>query len=757
MKTNAIISLLLALILLLTSCNVWPSEHPFDQNDNNDSSITDKEPGSESNDSSITDNESKPDDDDGLDNVDLSSSNVQTNVNDFIYEINDGAVTITKYIGSSSCISIPDRIEDCPVTSIKAGAFVREAAARSANHSQSKANQTIYLPESIDIIEDGAFGNDRNIYVTNREEKPDGWKDSSVGGDAGSEDDEGGNVYYKYKGDDYFIINDIVYLYNYNLKGFFAIKCFDNSSEIFIPSSINNIPVNNIGREAFKDCVFLEKITLSKNTTYIYHSAFENCVALKEINFKSKIISKILSKAFYNCSSLEKVILPEGCCIIKSQAFANCGSLTELYIPLGISEVSKTAFSGTTVDTIYYGGYNIFDYLWLNELPSYTNLVCGERKAVEGISSISSVKNLDLGIEVTIRGYVASNCENDSNKFIVVDENNENGILVQIRINDMISSYNVVAPSFGEYVEIVGYTSNYNGLFSISSVRSIEVVGESKEIEPIKVKNNELNKHYEDYLYRYVELEGIVKHMEMNFTYLNGLDLALFSRAAKNPMLVGSKVSVRGTIVCFGNVYEIQYSYDDVTINQEANTKLISITEAKTLPLGSQVTVQGCVATYITSNSFLIVDEKNQDGIVIYIPSGYTSSELPKFGDLIEITGFTQLYNNMFEITNINSFSVIGYKELEPIKISLDEEWNDYASYAYRYIEFEGVVNTELSETRNTYFYNIPIIHYGNTTNNPLLTAKKVIFRGTVLIYNSTYQLRATYDNIVIIENLSDQ
>ena len=740
MRITAFITLLLTIALFITACSENPLENLFNKNQGN---------------SSVENNGTG--DDDSKENQNPSDANnddYQANVDDFIYEINNGAVTITKYIGSSSHVSIPDSIEDLPVTTIKSGTFVSDVIARSGNADKNKDQYTIYIPDTVDKIEEDAFKNNGNVYITNHKEKPDGWKDSSFMGDAANEHNEHGNMYFKYQVQDCFVIDGIVYLYNNHLKGYFVVKCFSNKTEIVIPSSIKNIPVNNIGRDAFKDCVFLKKITLSKNTIYIYHSAFENCVSLKEVNFNSKIISKILAKSFYNCSSLEKVILPEGNFLIQSSAFANCGTLTELYIPMGMSSVADNAFSGTTVDTIYYGGNNIFDYLWMNKLPSYSNLVLGERKAVEGISSIASVKELDLGVEVTIRGYVASKCEGSSERFIVVDENNENGILVQIRINDIISPNNIVTPSFGQYVEIVGYTSNYNGLFSISSIRSIEVVGGSKMIEPIKLSNNEVNKHYDDYIYRYIELEGTVDYMENNYTYLRGLDIVLFSRASNNPMLIGNKVSIKGTLLYFGNICEFQYDYNDVIIKNDVKPQIISITEAKTDPIGKQVTVQGCVATYITSTSFLIVDEKNEDGITVYIPSEYSSSELPKFGDIIEVTGFTYLYNNMFEITNIHSFSIIGHKELEPIKISLDTEWDNYTDFAYRYIEFEGSVNHELSEAKYTYFYNVPIKHYLNESVNPLLSANKVLFRGTVLIYNDIYQLRAMYDNIIILEDL---
>ncbi len=751
MKKTAIIMLLLAMLLFATACSEWSPEQLFNKNGDDNSSLSDNDSTSDSatnNENNSTSNNQNPDEE--------NQENWQTAIEDFIYEINDGAVTIIKYIGASSCVAIPDSIDNRHVKTIKAGAFVSEVDARSGNVHKNHGNHTIYIPNSIDEIEEGAFTNDGNIFVTDHGEKPHGWKDSSLKGDATNEGDENGNIYFNYHVNDCFITNGIVYLYNRPLQGFFVIKCFNNSSKIVIPSSIYNIPVNNIGRDAFKDCIFLENITLSKNTIYIYHGAFENCVALKEVNFNSQRIAKILARSFYNCSSLEKIILPEGNFLIQSLAFANCGNIKELYIPSGMSEVSNNAFSGTTVDTIYYGGHNIFDYTSVNDLPSHSKLVCGERKVVEGISSISSIKELELGVEVTIRGYVANRCEK-SNSFIVVDENNENGILVQIRINDIVSNSNITSPSFGEYVEIAGSISNYNGKFCLSSIRSIKVVGESKEIEPIKLALNEVNKHHDDYIYRYIEIEGIVEHMEQNYTYLRGLDVVLFSRVAKNPMLVNNEVSVRGTLSYFGNICEFDYNYDDVTIKNEVKPTIINISEAKKAPVGNQVTVQGCVATYITSTSFLIVDENNEDGIIVYLPSGYSSSELPTFGDIIEITGYTYLYNNMFELTSINKISIIGHKELEPIRISLDEEWNNYVDYAYRYIEFEGTVDTALSESRNTYFHNIPINHYGNTNDNPLLSANKVIFRGTVLIYKEIYQLRTLYENITILESSSEQ
>lgn len=134
-----------------------------------------------------------------------------------------------------------------------------------------------------------------------------------------------------------------------------------------------------IGEGAFKNCTSLEKIVIPSTVKEISKSAFEGCISLREVVFADSektvsvdeidddsnmfedlfgshepgesVVIRVLSsveticeRAFYGCTSLEKVILPAQIKDIRSHAFGGCVSLTEVVIPPTLATVSVLAF-----------------------------------------------------------------------------------------------------------------------------------------------------------------------------------------------------------------------------------------------------------------------------------------------------------------------------------------------------------------------------------------------------------------------------
>ena len=56
-------------------------------------------------------------------------------------------------------------------------------------------------------------------------------------------------------------------------------------------------------------------------------------------------VAKIGNNAFYNCSSLTSVTIPNSVTVIGDSAFSECSSLTNITIPNNITEIGKGAFS----------------------------------------------------------------------------------------------------------------------------------------------------------------------------------------------------------------------------------------------------------------------------------------------------------------------------------------------------------------------------------------------------------------------------
>ena len=106
----------------------------------------------------------------------------------------------------------------------------------------------------------------------------------------------------------------------------------------------------NMRLQSFKDCTSLERITLPQTWTAIPQSFFYGCTSLNNIELPESV-KTIGSYAFYKCSSLEKMTLGEKVTSVGSKAFYGADSLSE------ISFLNKdtTIAAPVTTDGVYYG------------------------------------------------------------------------------------------------------------------------------------------------------------------------------------------------------------------------------------------------------------------------------------------------------------------------------------------------------------------------------------------------------------------
>ncbi len=82
--------------------------------------------------------------------------------------------------------------------------------------------------------------------------------------------------------------------------------------------------------------------------TAIGSNAFANCAGLKKIALQGNKLETIGNKAFYKCTGLVDLELPEGLTSLGSYACAECISLTTLTLPEGLKTVDRYAFQNCT-------------------------------------------------------------------------------------------------------------------------------------------------------------------------------------------------------------------------------------------------------------------------------------------------------------------------------------------------------------------------------------------------------------------------
>lgn len=97
-------------------------------------------------------------------------------------------------------------------------------------------------------------------------------------------------------------------------------------------------------RDAFYGCSGLTSITIPNGVTQIDKNAFRDCTGLTSLTLPANI-KRIGESAFENCSGLTSLNLPAGITTIGSSAFYGCSGLTSLTIPDGVTKIGKYAFS----------------------------------------------------------------------------------------------------------------------------------------------------------------------------------------------------------------------------------------------------------------------------------------------------------------------------------------------------------------------------------------------------------------------------
>lgn len=117
----------------------------------------------------------------------------------------------------------------------------------------------------------------------------------------------------------------------------------------YIPSSLRSVTVTggNILRGAFYNCSMLDTIVLPNNITSIEGYAFYNCSNLNSINIPSGVTS-IGNYAFEGCTGLTSVTISDSVTSIGYAAFSHCTGLTSITIGSGVTSIATYAFASCT-------------------------------------------------------------------------------------------------------------------------------------------------------------------------------------------------------------------------------------------------------------------------------------------------------------------------------------------------------------------------------------------------------------------------
>ena len=187
-----------------------------------------------------------------------------------------------------------------------------------------------------------------------------------------------------------------------------------NLSTVVIPSTVVNngttYTVTSIGNLAFYRCSGLTAIEIPNSVTSIGYSAFEDCSGLTAIQIPSSVTS-IGDWAFSDCSSLTTVEIPNSVTSIGEGAFYGCDRLHSVTIGAGVLSIGSDAF---VYRDIYNNTYRPEKVIWLCNTPP------GGYRAAEGSVNYvanTSYKSLD---NVKVYPYLSSLFEVGGIKYVPV-------------------------------------------------------------------------------------------------------------------------------------------------------------------------------------------------------------------------------------------------------------------------------------------------------------------------------------------------
>ena len=191
------------------------------------------------------------------------------------------------------------------------------------------------------------------------------------------------------------------------------------SGNITIPEEVINgevtYTVTAIGDNAFFYCSSLTGISIPNSVTSIGDAAFFYCSGLTGIRIPDRV-TFIGDRAFVYCSSFTSVSIPDRVTSIGESAFEGCSSLTSINIPTGVTSIGNYAFhncsslTGISIpDSVTSIGDGAFLCCWSFTSVSIPDSVTsiGE-SAFEGCSSLTNI-SIPAGV-TSIGDYAFYNC-----------------------------------------------------------------------------------------------------------------------------------------------------------------------------------------------------------------------------------------------------------------------------------------------------------------------------------------------------------